>query len=164
MNTVVARGAELVQVRLLEFPVALHAAVEEHNEGLLREFSHISHTRTEGDTRIPERLVSLVERVRTQYSPFAGAVRDEIEQARRAGRSSIDLSYRVPASVSEVVDVLSEQFDEADRFCKQGQLLTLASPPEHVAFRRWFLGEFRRQVAGEAAMPWPVYRADWSDE
>ena len=163
MNMVAAPGAQLVEVRLVEFPVELHAAVEEHVDELLREFSHIANSRAQGDTRIPGRLVSLVEQVRAQYSPVTGVVRADIEQARRLGRRSVELCYRVPPSVREATEAMSEHLDEADRFCEGGQMLTLASPPEHRAFRHWFLGEFGRQVTGEPPTPWPVFRAAWSD-
>ena len=38
---------------------------------------------------------------------------------------------------------------EADEFCRRGELLTLATPPEYVAFREWFLGEIVRQLDGQ---------------
>jgi hypothetical protein len=50
--------------------------------------------------------------------------------------------------------------DEVDEFCRQGKhLLTLATPPELVAYRRWYLGEFIAQLAGRPATPWPDYAA-----
>ena len=45
--------------------------------------------------------------------------------------------------------------DEADDYCRAGEtLLTLATPAPALAFRRWFLGEFVRQAAGEPPRPW----------
>ena len=43
---------------------------------------------------------------------------------------------------------------EADEFCRRGELLTLATPPEYVAFREWFLGEIVRQLEGKPPTPW----------
>ncbi|MCU1343940.1 MAG: anti-anti-sigma factor, partial [Acidimicrobiia bacterium] len=37
--------------------------------------------------------------------------------------------------------------------------LTLAAPPDIMAFRRWFVEEFVREMAGEAPRPWPEYAA-----
>ncbi len=51
--------------------------------------------------------------------------------------------------------------DEADDYCRAGQhLLTLVTPPEALAFRRWYLGEFVRQIAGEQPRPWTDWRAE----
>ena len=44
--------------------------------------------------------------------------------------------------------------DEADVFCREGELLTLATPADEVAFRRWFLNEFVRQLRGEPPRRW----------
>ena len=48
--------------------------------------------------------------------------------------------------------------DEADRYCRQGRhLLTLATPDDLLAYRRWYLREIAEQLAGAAPVPWPVY-------
>ena len=46
--------------------------------------------------------------------------------------------------------------DEADEYCRRGDhLLTLATPPEELRFRRWFISEFVDQVNGAPPTPWP---------
>lgn len=51
---------------------------------------------------------------------------------------------------------LARMLDEADEFCRSGNhLLTLATPPELLAFRRWYLGEFNAQLQGQSPLPWP---------
>ena len=43
-------------------------------------------------------------------------------------------------------------FDEADAYCRSGEhLLSLATPPDALRFRRWFLGQMVDQIAGGAA-------------
>ena len=50
---------------------------------------------------------------------------------------------------------LDAQLDEADAFCRAGnQLLALATAPEPLAFRRWFLGKFAAQIEGAAPTSW----------
>jgi hypothetical protein len=44
--------------------------------------------------------------------------------------------------------------NRADDYCRQGALLTLATPDDLVAFRRWYLGEFRAQINGARPTPW----------
>jgi hypothetical protein len=44
--------------------------------------------------------------------------------------------------------------EEADEYCRSDQLLTLATPPTLVAFRRWYLGEFIAQIDGRPPQPW----------
>ncbi|MBA2438213.1 MAG: hypothetical protein H0V52_07665, partial [Acidimicrobiia bacterium] len=50
---------------------------------------------------------------------------------------------------------LGELLDESDEFCKKGEhLLTLTTPAEPLALRRWFLGEFVAQIDGADPTPW----------
>jgi hypothetical protein len=63
--------------------------------------------------------------------------------------------YRVPLAAGEACVELNAMLDEADEFCREGDLLTLATPADQVAFRRWFLGEFVEQLGGGAPTPWP---------
>jgi hypothetical protein len=53
---------------------------------------------------------------------------------------------------------LIDMLDEADAFCRGGDLLMLATPDDQVAFRRWFLAEFVTQLGGGAPTPWPGER------
>lgn len=147
----------LVEVWLLGFPVDVQARAEEHHEELLREFSHIAHSDVETSERIPDRLLALVARLRAQYEPFTGSARSEIEDARAAGRTRLDVRYVVPPEVKDVAAHLSAELDEADRFCRAGDLLTLATPPEIVRFRRWFLEQFSRQIDGGSPTSWDEY-------
>ena len=155
MTAGVHRGADLVEVRLEGFPVRLHAATEQHVDELLREFAHIANAGSDHFLQVPKRLLALVADVRERYAPFSGAAREQIQAARMQGRSSMDLVYEVPPSVGPAAEELSTMLDEADEFCRQGHLLTLASTDEIVSFRHWLLGEFVRQVDGAVPQPWP---------
>ena len=51
--------------------------------------------------------------------------------------------------------MLGAIFDEADDYCRAGEhLLSLATPPEALAFRKWFINEFVAQIGGSAPVPW----------
>ena len=56
----------------------------------------------------------------------------------------------MPRSTGESMAALSGLLVEADDFCREGDLITVAMPPDCRAFREWFLGEFVRQIAGSA--------------
>ncbi len=45
--------------------------------------------------------------------------------------------------------------DEVERFCRDGVLLSGAPTPEVTAFRRWYVAEVARQVAGGLPEPCP---------
>lgn len=146
-------GTTFRDVQLRGFPVQVHARAEERHEELLREFSHIANARS--DAHIPQRLLALVAQARSRYGGLTGPARAAILTARDAGTAAIDVSYRVPVDAAEAAQRFLDGLEEADEFCRSGDLLTLAATPELVRFRRWFFGEFLRQLHGEAPTPWP---------
>ena len=61
----------------------------------------------------------------------------------------------MPRTTAESIGRFLELLDLADAFCREERLLSLARTPEQRRFQRWFLGEFVRQVQGEAPLAWP---------
>jgi hypothetical protein len=147
---------ELVTIHIRGLPVPLHAQSQAHSDELMREFRLVAEQmHQEGSHGLPRRLVELVSALEGQYSTFTEAQEDALDRAIRAGDETIDLTYELPAAIGEGVAALGAILDEVDELCRQGQyLLTLATPPELVAYRHWFLDEFTRQIAGEAPVAW----------
>ncbi|ABK53808.1 hypothetical protein Acel_2036 [Acidothermus cellulolyticus 11B] len=152
----------LHDVQLLRIPVLLHAQAGEHSAELLREMYLIAEQLGEHDgvRALPKRLIDLIDELTGRYVGFTREQDRLLDEARVSGAAEIDVHYRVPADVADAAVHLGELLDEADEYCRQGQhLLTLATPPELVHYRHWFLGEFSRQIGGAAPTPWPAYRA-----
>lgn len=136
-------------------PVPLWARAREHGEGLIREMQLLA-----GDTdasSAPARLVTLARELSERYAGLSATVQQQLEAALDRGEASADLRLDAPAEAADACAALGAMLDEVDEFCREGHLLTLATPPEAVAFRRWYLGEFIRQLGGEPPVPWP----DW---
>lgn len=147
---------ELVKVRLLRFPLDLSVQSSEHFDGLKREFALLT-IRADEPTAVPKRLLELVDALTDRYSGMTENTNRERDEAIERGERVLDeLTYVVPAQVADACIELSSMLDEADEFCRQGEvLLTLATPPTVLAFRRWYLGEFVGQVRGLFPLPWP---------
>jgi hypothetical protein len=104
--------------------------------------------------RIPLRLAARAA-AHAKYARFADPQRARADAATAAGAETIDLRYEVPAELADDVDQLRILLDEVDSFCRDGELVTLATPDELVAYRTWFLGEFCSQLReGAAPTPW----------
>ncbi len=150
-----AGGPELVDVRVCQFPLDVYRRAAEAFEGLQREFTLVA-MRTPAAEEVPSRLLELVETLTGEY----GGLNDGADQIRDAaierGETSLDeLVYRLPRNAAEACIALNDMLDEADEFCRQGDvLLSLASPPEAVAFRRWYLGEMGAQLRGQPPLAW----------
>jgi len=155
-------GAEAVlcTVRIIGMPLALQAAAQQKSDELVREFQLIAEgqSREGTHTELPQRLLQLIEQLSGQYGSFTSEQDEQMAEALAAGRQSVDLTYEFPESVAEGARALGGMLNEADQFCREGRyLLTLATPPELVAFREWFLSQIVDQVGGKPPTSW----ADW---
>lgn len=149
-------GAEVLDVRLLQLPLDVLTRSQQHSDELQREFSHIASPMTDTD-RVPDRLLALSQSVRAQFGAFTGPAMDEITVAQERGDDTIDVTFKVPAAAAGAAGALRAMWEEVDEFCRNGDLLTLATPPELVEFREWFLDQFSTQLNGGAPVPWPDY-------
>ena len=150
-------AGELIEVWLLNFPLQVYARAQEHADGLIREFTHIAQGRTDNTATqtVPARLLAIVDLLTSQYAEVSSEPEAARDDALERGEQYLDLRYLVPQTVAAATLGLAQIFDEADEYCRAGRhLLSLATPPEALAFRRWFLGEFVRQVQGESPVPW----------
>ena len=174
--TVEGDATELVTVRLPRIPLPVQMRSSQHFDELMREFTLISldinrGSDSESSARpVPVRLLDLVEELTTDFSGFVANVTEERDQAIARGDAEIDLTYRIPPAAAAACRRLCDLLEEVDEYCRSGQhLITLETPPESVAFRRWYLGEFIEQVEkGHEPQLWQDYvaanhpDADWA--
>jgi hypothetical protein len=147
----------LVVVQLRRVPVELQARAAEHAEELQREFVLIAEglQHSEGTVPLPRRLLDLVEVLQREFSGFTTEQEDAFDEALRAGVRTLDLTFRVPPGAGQAAVAIAEMMDEADEYCREGRhLLTLATPPDLVAYRQWYLQQFVDQIAGRPPAPW----------
>ncbi|MDQ4068564.1 MAG: hypothetical protein M3203_03670 [Actinomycetota bacterium] len=153
-------GPSLVPVRLQGLPLDVYRRASEHTDELLREFMLIGGDNSE---QVPARLVALMEELSSRFAGFTEGQRTAMQEALARGDTEIDLLYEVPPEAADAAVRLGALLDEADDFCRAGDLLTLATPPEGVAFRRWFLEEFVLQIRGHAPRSWARFLESEAD-
>lgn len=147
---------DLRTVRVLRAPLLLWERANQHTAELLREFALLTLGLEHGGHPVPARLLEVVGELERRYAGVGERPEAQRLAALAAGQRSLDLVYHVPPDVAEACRTLDELFAEADDYCARGdQLITLAAAPDQQEFRRWYLGEFVRQVGGEPPIPWP---------
>jgi len=148
----------LVEVHLRALPVGLAARSQQHFEELMREFVLIAAGQQQGhaEHEVPARLMNLVQTLVQQYGVVAGAAEERLADAIDRGDQVIDDHVlEVPATAGPAARTLGDLIDEADEYCRRGHhLLTLATPADCVAYRRWYLGQVITQVQGAKPIPW----------
>jgi hypothetical protein len=151
---------DLADVHLLGLSTAAFQHASAHHDELFREFALIRSGEPSESPNVPARLLALLDELDQRFGSFSVGPSSEIEAAVARGDETVDVTYRVPPETREAAIRLSELLTRADEFCRQGELLTVAPPPDAVAFRNWFLREFAVQIAGAPPTPWAEYKAD----
>jgi hypothetical protein len=151
---------EMVEARLLGFPVPLYARGAARHADLLREFALIATSGADEQDSVPDRLLQLITELRASYGTFAGPALDRVHEAMERGEERVDVTYVLPPAAREAAVELLRMLDEADAYCRSGDLLTLAPDEELVRFRHWYLGELIRQLGGGEAIPWDRFADD----
>jgi hypothetical protein len=142
-----AAGAR--RVRYLDVPVADYLALQEHNDALFRELQLIRiRMRTQGAEAAsePPRLVSLVDRLLAQFRRQRDTQRDEVARAQARGARTVDLDTETSPAAVPAARAYVDLLEEADEFCRSGELL-VPPPPERVRWlRRWFVEQMAAQL------------------
>jgi hypothetical protein len=143
-------------VKLLGVPVDLYLEASRHMGEIVREFALISFGERSGvNERVPAGLLALVDDLRKRYASDAGAIRSRIEEAATAGEDAVDLEIPGDETAAEMTERITELLDAADDFCRSGDLLTLAAPPQVVAWRHWWRDQVVSQIHdGAEPRPW----------
>ena len=146
----------LVAVRVLRFPLQVHARAQRQAQEMRREFQLVLGQERLQPGSVPDRLLGLSAVLAERYAGFTEQQEREIEDGISAGREVLDeLVFRVPPHMAQVGEQLRDVLDEADELCRTGRLLVLATPPDLVTYRNWYLDQFSRQLAGQPPQPWP---------
>jgi hypothetical protein len=143
-------------IRLLGVPVDLYLEASRHMGEIVREFALISFGERSGvNEHVPAGLLDLVSQLRQRYARNADAIRAQVEEAARAGQQNVDIEFAADETGVDITERITELLDAADEFCRSGDLLTLAAPPEVVAWRHWWRDQVVGQVRSNAEpTPW----------
>ncbi len=155
-----SEAPDLVDVRLIDLSLSAFRQASAHHDELFREFALMRSGDPSEGPNVPTRLLALLDDLDQRFGSFSIGPSSEIEAAQARGDESVDVTYRVPRETREAAIRLADLLARADEFCRQGNLLTVAPPPDAVAFRNWFLREFAVQISGAPPTPWPEYKAD----
>jgi anti-anti-sigma factor len=150
-------------IRLLGFPVHLYARAAEHHAALQRELDVVRMSER-GDDTVPPPAADLLEEFDTRFRGYT-ATMAVISGLVVEGAEDAEVVIPIvsdPAQITPEIRHLAELLDAADEYCRTAALLTLATPPELVALRRWVFGEVIGQLEGAEPTPWqaPGTRAE----
>ena len=145
-----------VRVELLDFPLLMHMAWQEHAAALLREYLLV---RIDEDLAILDRHAQASEAMSLLFEQaplpdvgddpeavMAGAVEPRVTLPR--------LQLSVPAAALAGFETLQRLLEEAKRYDDTETMLVPPTQPEIAEMRQWICGQVRDQAAGAAPAPW----------
>lgn len=127
-------------VRLVDCPVVLSLAQDDHLDELVRELQLI------GPRHDQPELASVIRGLLDGQAQARHMGRRTAQDAAAAGQEQVTVVMVLPSPAAEQVERLDDAVRAADALCEREQLLTLASPPEVRALRAWMRDEVRDQV------------------
>lgn len=127
-------------VRLVDCPVGLSLAQDDHLDELVRELQLIGPRTDE-----PE-LAQVIRGLLDGQAQARHMGRRTAQDAAAEGREHVTVEMVLPAPAAEQVERLDAAVAAADALCERERLLTLASPPEVRALRTWMRDELRDQI------------------
>jgi hypothetical protein len=142
-----------VKVTLLGLPVEIQHRSVQHISDLRHELLIVQAGEDAGQPSQDSRLRKLLDDI--DPDGIAGmAARTQTEAAKAAGRDVVDVELEVSPEAAPSYPRMVAALEEADELCRELELLTLAAPPEVVAFRRWVAAELVGQLT-DAKPPSP---------
>jgi anti-sigma regulatory factor (Ser/Thr protein kinase) len=147
----VSNPDETLTVTLLGMPVRVFDHYRLWYEELRRELRLLALNHGD-DYPLAQELSEVTIQVEAERRQAVGI--DRLNAAIAEGLDRVDLEYLVPRSAEKTMTRLMELLERVDVFCREQRLLTLAPTPQQLALRRWYLGEFGRQAAGEEPSRW----------
>jgi serine phosphatase RsbU (regulator of sigma subunit)/anti-sigma regulatory factor (Ser/Thr protein kinase) len=162
-------GEPRFAISLGDVPTDLLLAAKGHVDNLVREFALASTGAASGaSAAVPPRLSRLIETVATRFAEARQSIKRQALAAASAGERRTSLVLTLPVSAAEAGEEYLAALDEVDAYARAARLLTLESPPQHRAFRRWYVQalveQLRRVAAGKSLRTPPTLEQHLLDE
>lgn len=141
---------------LRDYPLRLWLQQQEHTDAVMREFQLLLGAQEVGsDLSPPQQLIDLAEMFTNRFGALISEINAERHAALAEGRDRMDSRVPMPEGTPQLLDQVATVFTAVDDYCQAGELLTLARPPELIAFFEWTRSELTAQYEGAAPTPWP---------
>jgi hypothetical protein len=132
------------EVRLGAVPTDLLLEAKAHVDNLVREFALAS------AAELPEHLAELFPAVVRGFAAARVSIKEQALAAAARGEPETELVLTLGVDAAAAGEAYLAALDELDRYAAAARLLTLASPPVHRVFRRWYVQGLVDQLRARA--------------
>ncbi len=134
-------------VRLGDVPTDLLLAAKEHMDNLGREFALAANGASSGESaQLPADMANMVETLLNRFAIARQAIKAQALAAAARGDERTTLTLHLPLAAAEAGEAYLRALDQADAYARSARILTLETPPQHRAFRRWYVEAIADQL------------------
>ncbi|MDP8969586.1 MAG: hypothetical protein M3N52_03630 [Actinomycetota bacterium] len=139
------------EVRLQDVPARLFLESQDHQHDLIRELMliEIGERFDLTDLNVPQQLAKLISDILNRYADVRWVTRQQALRALDQGEELVTMTVPVRPGMADALREWLRLLEEADRFCEQGDLLTLAARPAVRQLRRWYVREIVSRLPSE---------------
>ena len=137
----------LYAVSLGDVPTELLLAAKEHMDNLGREFALVASGASTGESgKMPADMAAMVETVLHRFAAPRQAIKVQALAAAKRGDERTTLTLTLPLRAVQAGEAYLRALDQADAYARSAKILTLETPPQHRAFRRWYVESIIEQL------------------
>jgi len=143
-----------LNVHLGDVPTNLLIAAKAHVDNVIREFALAAGgAQSQTAAAVPPRLAEVIDRVSQRFVDPRRAIKRQAQEASRRGDRRTDLTLTLTPSSAEDGEAYLAALDEVDAYARAARILTLETPPQHRAFRQWYVRSLIAQLRAGSAHP-----------
>jgi GAF domain-containing protein/anti-sigma regulatory factor (Ser/Thr protein kinase) len=134
-------------IELGDVPTDLLVAAKAHVDSIVREFALVSSGAASGQTAaVSADMARLIEAVTSRFARARESIKRQAIAAATAGEQRTQLVLTLPLSAADAGRDYLQALDEVDAYARAARLLTLETPPQHRAFRQWYVSSLVDQL------------------
>jgi GAF domain-containing protein len=135
------------KIELGDVPTELLIAAKAHVDSVIREFALVSVGASTGQTAaVPADLARLIDAVGTRFAEARESIKRQALASVAAGRERTRLVLDLPLTAADAGREYLAALDQVDAYARAVRLLTLETPPQHRAFREWYVSSLVEQL------------------
>jgi GAF domain-containing protein len=160
-------GSATYAVRLGAVTTDLLLSAKAHVDNVVRELMLMREGEVSSGVPLAPELAVLIRTVTMDFADARSEIKRQVAAAAR-GDLLTDLELHLSPAAADAGERYLVALDEADRYARSAHLLTLAAPPVHRIFRRWYVqslvDQLRLLSRGESPPPPQPFQAVLTEE
>ena len=150
------QGAGTYSVRLGTVSTELLLSAKAHIDNVVRELTLMREGEASSGVELAPEMVALIQTVTVDFADARAEIKRQATSAAARGELITNLELHLPAAAADAGERYLSALDEADRYARSEHLLTLAPPPVHRIFRRWYVQSIVDQLRALARREEPL--------